>query len=120
MAANFQYSIQTASSPDKAKIVSCSGDIDESNYRILEECFEELFNDSKLKFVVFDLENLDYMNSKVIGVFVGWHSKFVESGKIFVFSQTKDHIFDIINLVGLTGVIECFDTNEEALLSFEN
>jgi stage II sporulation protein AA (anti-sigma F factor antagonist) len=119
MSANLQHSIQN-SSTEGVKIVSLAGEIDESNQASLEQLMTSLIEDESVQNIVIDVEKLDYINSGVIGLFATFHGQFTETGKSFVFSQANEHIFDIIDLVGLTSVVECFETIEDACLSFEN
>lgn len=116
----FQYVLTDAKAPDQTKIITLSGEIDESNQESLEEIFNTLIQDPSIKNIVFNIYSLEYINSGIIGIFAQQHSNFAEANKKFVFAQSNEHIFDIIDLVGLTAVIECFDTVDEACLSFED
>ena len=119
MSANLKHTIEESSQED-VQIVHLSGEIDESNQEALESIMEGLLSDANTKNIVFNIENLDYINSGVIGVFAGWYGTFTENDKMFVFAQANDNIFDIIDLVGLTSIVDHFPTIEEACLSFEN
>jgi stage II sporulation protein AA (anti-sigma F factor antagonist) len=120
MSTTLQHSMQDASSPAQTKIVILNGEIDESNQAELESLFSKLLSDSSIKNIVFQINNLEYINSSIIGIFAQQHGNFSEAGKNFVFAQANEHIFDIIDLVGLTAVVECFDSVNEACLSFED
>ena len=120
MAADIKYTVKTADEPKNTVIVDLEGEVDESNQKELEKVFKELLADAKIKNVVFNVQNLDYVNSGVIGMFAVWHEKFVSDKKIFVFAQANDHIYDIFDLVGLTSVIDYYPTVEEACLAFES
>ena len=119
MAAELLYEIEKADAPGKTRIISLSGEIDESNQSVLEKVFQEIIEDKDVSCVVFNIENLDYVNSGVIGLFAVWHEKFLEKKKTFVFAQANDHIYDILDLVGLISVVDHFTSIEEACLSFE-
>lgn len=119
MSASLQFSIQDASNMPEVKIISFSGDADESNQDTLSEPFKTLLARSDVKFVVVNLKHLEYVNSSSIGLIANLHSRFQDEGKDFVFAQANDHIFDIIDLVGLTTVITLYQTIEEACVSFE-
>ena len=100
------------------KVVHISGQLDESNidekikevYKIIEEVPQGL----KL---VFDLANLDYMNSKSIGYMTDLYGKISESGGKVAISSAKPNILDILQVVGLTQLIQAFDTLDEAKAS---
>jgi anti-anti-sigma factor len=97
------------------KLVKISGQLDESNvdekskeiYAIIEQTPKGLS-------LVFDLENLEYMNSKSIGYLTDWYGKINEGGGKIVLSNAKPNILDILNVVGLTQLIPNFATLDEA------
>lgn len=137
MAANLEYSIIPVSTPEKTIVVALQGEIDESNQQKLIDLLEGIllgglekiekttlerqsFNFSLVNNIVFNIKNLEYINSGVIGIFASYHSQFIDAGKEFVFAEANEHIFDIIDLVGLTTVITLFPTNSEACISFED
>ena len=120
MAASLQYSIQDAKNLDNVKILSLVGDIDESNQLILDNVMKELLSEKGIDNVVVHIKDLEYINSGVVGLFAALHGTYQEEGKDFVFAEANEHIFDIIDLVGLTTVITLFETVDEACVSFED
>jgi anti-anti-sigma factor len=107
------------STPDKiAKLVSIKGQLDETNvdekskqiYALIEQ------NPKNLNLLL-DLEGLEYMNSKAIGYLTDWYSKISEGGGKIIISKARPNILDILEVVGLTQLISCFNTLDEAKLS---
>ncbi|MBU1151378.1 anti-sigma factor antagonist [Patescibacteria group bacterium] len=105
-----------SSSPDKKlKIVHISGQLDESNvdekiqeiYKLLEETPSNLN-------LILDLENLEYMNSKSIGYMTDLYGKITEGGGNITIAKARANIIDILQVVGLTQLIQCFDSMEMA------
>ena len=119
MATSLDFNMKDASSPANTKIVSLAGEIDESNEEELKNLLERLFNDADIKYVVFDLKDLSYMNSRIIGLFLFWFNQFTEDDKNFVLAQAKGSIYDVIEIVGLSSVVDYFPTVEEACLFLE-
>lgn len=106
-------------SADKtAKILTFKGQLDETNvdekskeiYAIIEKTPKNLF-------LLFDFENLEYMNSKSIGYLTDWYSKVTEGGGKIVIAKARPNILDILEVVGLTQLISCFPTIDEAKLA---
>jgi anti-anti-sigma factor len=120
MAANLVFEEVKASNPEDTVIVKLSGDIDEFNQEVLSNLFGKYKEDDNVYNIVFNINNLDYVNSGVIGLFASFHVEMSELGKNFVFSEANDNIYGIFDLVGLTSVVDVFDTDEEACLSFED
>ncbi|MBT4055699.1 STAS domain-containing protein, partial [Candidatus Peregrinibacteria bacterium] len=109
------------SADSKGKVISISGQLDETNvdekskeiYKVLEE------NPEKLQ-LVFDLEGLEYMNSKSIGYLTDWYGKVAEKGGKTHIARAKDNIKDILQVVGLTQLIEIHDSLDEAKQAASN
>jgi anti-anti-sigma factor len=98
-----------------AKLVKFVGQLDESNvdekaktiYSVIEQSPKNLF-------LLFDFEGLEYMNSKSIGYLTDWYGKITEGGGKIVISKAKSNILDILQVVGLTQLINCYPTLDEA------
>jgi anti-anti-sigma factor len=67
--------------------------------------------------ILLDFEGLEYMNSKSIGYLTDWFSKISEGGGKIVIAKAKPNILDILEVVGLTQLINCFPTLDEAKLA---
>lgn len=66
--------------------------------------------------LLLDFENLEYMNSKSIGYLTDWYSKISEGGGKIVIAKARPNILDILEVVGLTQLIHCYPTLDEAKL----
>ncbi|MBU2523675.1 STAS domain-containing protein [Patescibacteria group bacterium] len=104
--------------PTAAKVVSFKGQLDESNvddqskkiYDILEGVGEN-FN------LLLDFKDLEYMNSKAVGYLTDWYTKLTDlKGGVFVV-QPKENILDILQVVGLTQLVQVYATMDEARLA---
>lgn len=96
-------------------IAHISGQLDESN---VDEKIQDLYkvveqNPKGLK-LLFDLEKLEYMNSKSIGYLTDLYGKITESGGKVVIAKAAPNIIDILQVVGLTQLINSYDTLDEA------
>ena len=102
----------------KLKIVHVSGQLDESNvdekiqmiYKLLEETPQNLA-------LILDFENLTYMNSKSIGYLTDLYGKLNETNGKIVIAKAKPNILDILQVVGLAQLIQCFDSTDMAKAS---
>lgn len=98
-----------------AKLVKFQGQLDESNvdekakiiYALLEQFPQNLH-------LLFDFEELEYMNSKSIGYLTDWYGKVSEGGGKIVIAKTRSNILDILQVVGLTQLINCYPSLDEA------
>ncbi len=98
-----------------AKLVKFQGQLDESNvdekakiiYALIEQNPQNLH-------LLFDFEELEYMNSKSIGYLTDWYGKVSEGKGKIVIAKTKSNILDILQVVGLVQLINCYPTLDEA------
>lgn len=101
-----------------AKLVKFQGQLDESNvdekakiiYDLLEQNPQNLY-------LLFDFEELEYMNSKSIGYLTDWYGKVTEGNGKIAIAKTRSNILDILQVVGLTQLINCYATLDEAKLA---
>lgn len=100
------------------EIINLQWEVDESNIDDLKNVILP-FLDSDSDKLILNLDKLLFINSMVIWWFANLIWEFDDKWKKFVFSEPNEDIFDIIDLVWLTAAIETYDTDEEALLSFE-
>lgn len=92
-----------------------SGQLDESNVdEKIKTIYEVVENNPKNLKLILDLEDLDYMNSKSIGYLTDIYGKVTEGGGKMAIAKAKSNIVDILQVVGLTQLIESYETIEEA------
>lgn len=107
--------IPTQTEGAAVKLISVTGQLDESNVdEKAKEIYAVVEANPKNLFLVFNFENLDYMNSKSIGYLTDWYGKISQNGGKIVIAKAKENILDILQVVGLTQLIKCFPTVEEA------
>ena len=97
------------------KVVHISGQLDESNVDSkIQEIYQSVESAAKGLCLIFELANLQYMNSKSIGYITDLYGKITENGGKVAIAQAKPNIIDILQVVGLTQLIQTFDTLEQA------
>lgn len=105
----------------KAKLLTISGQLDETNVdgkaQEVYKVFEEVPGNLSL---IFDLAGLEYMNSKSIGYLTDWYGKVTERGGKMVISRAKPNIKDILQVVGLTQLINIYESLDEAKASIND
>lgn len=97
------------------KIVHLVGQLDESNVdEKIQQIYKLIEVSPKGLNLIFDLENLEYMNSKSIGYLTDLYGKITESGGQVVIAKPKPNITDILQVVGLAQLIKIFVSLDEA------
>ena len=104
---------------NKGRLVKLSGHFDEGNEKELEVIYKMIDEGEHPIKLVFDLEDLLYINSAGIGRIADWYSKVSgESGAMFL-SNLKPDIKEVFDLVGISNLIPFFDSNKEAIVNLE-
>jgi anti-anti-sigma factor len=111
--------IHTKKIENNTEIISLEWEIDESNIDDLKNIINPFLEKQDSEKLILNLDKLTFINSMVIWWFASLIWDFADRWKKFVFSEPNEEIFDIIDLVWLTAAIETYDSDEEALLSFE-
>ncbi len=101
----------------KIKVVILQGQLDESNVDAFAPNIYEMINSMEPSTsVIFDMQNLSYMNSKSIGYISDFYNQITaKSGKIII-AKAPSNVKDILNVVGLDQMIPLTQTMEEAKL----
>ena len=109
----------SVSDKDKvAKLIKFQGQLDESNvdekakiiYKVIEENPKNLF-------LIMDFSGLEYMNSKSIGYLTDWYGKISEGEGEIAVAAARPNVMDVLEVVGLTQLINFYDTVDEAKLA---
>ena len=104
-----------------AKTIKVQGQLDESNIDEKSKLIYDLIeHNTKNLYLLFDFEELDYMNSKSIGYLTDWYGKISENSGKIVIAKAKSNILDILEVVGLTQLINCYQSTDEAKLALIN
>lgn len=97
------------------KLIRIVGQLDESNVdeqaKLIYQTIEA--NPSGLS-LVFDFTGLEYMNSKSIGYMTDWYSKVSANGGKVVLAAPRENILDILQVVGLTQLVNAYPSLDEA------
>jgi len=105
----------TSSSNPSVKIVTLRGELDESVLESFKEELVKIMENMELKSLVFNLRDLDFINSKGIGFIVWVHSHLTKDGRHLILADAKEAVMDVMNLVGLTTIIPYYVTLDEAV-----
>jgi anti-sigma B factor antagonist len=91
------------------------GEVDASSAIILDEEFSKALSSEKNKILV-DCEQLTYISSAGLGVFMANVEECEEKGSKFVLCNLTPKIQSVFNMLGLNHLIQIKNTKEEALV----
>ncbi len=110
--------IVSATPDKKIKLLKFTGQLDESNVdEKAKEIYETINAVPQGLFLIFDFEKLEYMNSKSIGYLTDWYTKLTEKKGGIIVASARPNILDILQVVGLTQLIQCVGSVDEAKLA---
>lgn len=109
--------LQNTPAGKAVKIVHIAGQLDESNVDEEAKKIYTLLEGTPSLSLIFDFAALEYMNSKSIGYLTDWYSKISAAGGKIVIAQARENILDILQVVGLTQLINAYPSLEEAKLA---
>lgn len=107
--------IKSPSGGKIGKIVRLEGILDENNVDVLsKKVYELLKKQPKELLLLFNLEKLNYLNSKTIGYLTDWYQQVINGGGKIVIFGVNEKISGVMNVTGLSGMFEFFTDIEEA------
>jgi anti-anti-sigma factor len=99
-----------------SKIVEFVGDLDATNVESVLEKIVALMNDGTVKLVA-DFEKLRYVNSTGLGILLHFSKMAKEKDGCFKIANVNEHVYEIIEIIGATTLLEIYDNTEEAIKS---
>ncbi len=101
----------------KTLFIRLKGELDQKSSDDLRFKLNELIIKYHLKNLVFNMQNLEFMDSSGIGIIIGRYNQIKENGGKIYLCELNDQIRKIINLSGLTRI--CTIKESEANLKLE-
>ena len=103
---------------DKIQLVEINGHLDEANVdRIAEIFYQKIDENPEGTSYLIDFQNVAFINSKGIGYFLDFFRKITEKGGKMVLARIPENVLDILEVVGVTKIIETHFTIDEAKLA---
>ena len=97
-----------------SKVVEFVGDLDATNVeRVLEEIIGLL--NSGVVHLIADFKELRYVNSTGLGILLHFSKTAKEKGGSFRITNVNEHVYEIIEIIGATTLLDIFENVEEAL-----
>ncbi|MFN7161152.1 MAG: STAS domain-containing protein [Candidatus Gracilibacteria bacterium] len=102
------------------RMIAVRGQIDESNLDEVRNHIDPFVGDIAVEVILLDFQDLEFINSRVIGYFLALYQQMNDAEKNIAFVQANNNIMQIISLVGLTTLINHYETLEEALEALDS
>ena len=97
------------------KLIRISGELDETNVdEQMQKIYEVIGEHPSNLDIIFDFQNLGYLNSKTIGYLTDIYGKLAENnGKVAIFGA-RPNVLDTLQVVGLTQLINMYDSLDQS------
>ena len=97
-----------------AKLVRFIGDLDATNVETVLEKICTLFKDGFVN-IVADFNKLRYVNSTGLGILLHFSKSAKEKGGSFKIANVNENVYEIIEIIGATSLLEIYDDVDEAV-----
>lgn len=112
---DLQY--ETVEGVDKGKLVKFKGDLDATNVEEVVEKIFALMGDGDVN-IIADFSELRYVNSTGLGILLHFSKSAKEKGGSFKVCNVNDNVYEIIDIIGATTLLEIYNTVDDAIASF--
>jgi len=100
-------------------VIDVKGYLDAHTAPELENVFNKLLDDKKFRVVV-NFDELKYISSAGLGVFMAYVETMRENKGDIKFSNMKENVYNIFDLLGFPILYEFFKEEKEALQKFDS
>lgn len=108
----------TLANGKNAVLLEIFGHLDEANVdRVAEEIYKLIESVEQGTSFLLDFEQVAFINSKGIGYLLDFFRKIGEKGGKMVLARIPDNVLDILEVVGVTKIVENYFTLDEAKLA---
>jgi anti-anti-sigma factor len=99
---------------DNAQLVRFVGDLDATNVETVVEKVFNLLNDGFVN-IIADFAKLRYVNSTGLGILLHFSKSAKEKGGSFKIANVNENVYEIIEIIGATSLLEIYDELDEAI-----
>jgi anti-sigma B factor antagonist len=98
-------------------VLKLKGTIDITTHQLFENTLSELL-EQNAKRLILNLSNLKYISSSGTGLLIKYYKKYRDNGGDIKLSHLPSPIWKTLDLIGISSVVEIFNTDKDAMTSF--
>ncbi len=114
MESQIELSFEEIRGKQGAKLVRFIGDLDATNIETVLEKVFNLFNEGTVM-IIADFKQLRYVNSTGLGILLHFSKTAKEKGGCFKIANINENVYEIIEIIGATTLLEIYDDLDEAI-----
>nr|ABE97155.1 SpoIIAA [Pasteuria ramosa] len=100
-------------------VVRLSGELDHHTGKKLREVVDDALAKGEISDVVFNMEELTFMDSSGLGVMLGRYRRITKNGGRLIFCSVQPAILRLMEMVGLCKLATLYDSERIAVASCE-
>lgn len=86
------------------------GDIDKAGLAVIKDDLEKYQDTFDRDILVFDFKEMSFINSEGIGYLLTVYYRLLKKNKRLVIINANEHVKDVLNVIGMTRIIGCYDS----------
>jgi len=114
MESQIQLTCEEIPGKANARLVRFVGDLDATNTDYIMEQIFNFFSDGLVN-IIADFKNLRYVNSTGLGILLHFNKSAKEKGGCFKIVNVNENVYEIIDIIGATSLLEIYDEVDEAI-----
>ncbi len=114
MESQIELEIEEIKGYSTARLVKFVGDLDATNVEFVLEKVVNLQNEGFVN-IVADFKKLRYVNSTGLGVLLHFNKAAKEKSGSFKIANVNENVYEIIEIIGATSLLEIYDDLTEAI-----
>ncbi|HMR01682.1 MAG TPA: STAS domain-containing protein [Candidatus Gracilibacteria bacterium] len=96
------------------RLISFIGSLDKAGLTEIRDQVEEVTESvQEEQYLVFNFQNLEFINSESIGFLLMIHTRLVKKDKKLVIVDAVDHVKDVLEVIGMLKIVEYHPTMED-------
>ncbi|ERP31362.1 STAS domain-containing protein [Chitinivibrio alkaliphilus] len=103
---------------DSSKLILLQGDLDATNVETVVENVFGLIDEGFVN-IIADFKELRYVNSTGLGILLHFSKTAKERGGSFKVCSVNENVYEIIDIIGATTLLDIYNTREEAINSYK-
>ena len=113
MESHIDLSFEDIRDKEQAKLIHFIGDLDATNIELVLEKVCNLINEGIIN-IIADFKHLRYVNSTGLGILLHFSKTAREKGGCFKIANINENVYEIIEIIGATTLLEIYDDLDEA------
>jgi anti-anti-sigma factor len=90
-------------------VVTFDGDLDKLGLESIRQQIDELAENLKTRYLVYDFSDLNFINSEGIGYLITVHYRLVKKDKVLAVVSASSHVKDVLQVIGVNEMVQVYD-----------